>query len=731
MVSLFGAGSNPYQQPTGWGTFTEGASGQKEAFAAVEKGVLRHMGVSARSVRDFQIQNRSQTATFTHPSTKAIVEVDLPAIQDPSIQAALKKYYDVFPGARKNMSYAIVAPNCKGDLGGKKALVRTTTALQNLRADLDFETHIPAVLASKSSPKERLRYSRRFIFAQAFLNKWNEGIAEKFKEKQTQLKDPALPDAQANQLRKELGELRRLNEKLKEIDLYALSKALEHIPEERVNPVTLDALVEDIEKAVLEDVKPKKFFGLSKANHSEADKLYARQVAGMAVRGRKEFFAYCKRVFGYRVQESVTDNFMREALVFASMDPATEYTAEGFKNSVLLRGMSPELRQEMQDMLEGVGRKVSLACRDEMPWSDYIDQTVPSSATKEEAEKAQFDKMQKTVDTHRKGVQGKMAGALPKAVVPAPGVSSAVRTGLGMAAAGAVATAAAHYAGVPIPASVRSVFTDHPGWVAAAVPFLDTLRHRVHNFVRPVVRDPVSGTPRRKWSFKRMVLGGVGLGLAYYAGQAALAAAAPFVAAMEPATMSAAAPHMLMSAPLPMSGLEPPQVPGMLAQAGIFATLGLQAAGRAVDFVWSSSHVPTGLGARTIPLLGWTWQGNIPTMAALDIGSRVSSRVPLVRNVAEFALRPLRYAANIGMAAPVVQSVGQGISDRIGLPAMLNAFREGASTDGCPSYVSNPFEQMATPERLACKAVMAWGRFQYWWQYEAPSFFSSQNKTFV
>ena len=61
-------------------------------------------------------------------------------------------------------------------------------------------------------------------------------------------------------------------------------------------------------------------------------------------------------------------------------------------------------------------------------------------------------------------------------------MGSAVRTGLGVAAAGGLIARAASYAGVPILASMASVmpyFSNHPARVIAGVTIADSLRHRV------------------------------------------------------------------------------------------------------------------------------------------------------------------------------------------------------------------------------------------------------------
>jgi|GEM_PF-3562954 len=716
-----------YQRPDGFGGIATPEGGEKAAFQAVKKAALARCGVSPRGVNDFNICITSRTGYFTNPGTGNTEEVDLLA---PGCKDAFDGYTRIVPGARNLMNYWSVSSGCKGDQGGNSSLRKSTSSLIDLPRDIDFDSKIPKLLARHSSSDERHKVARSFVFVEAYLSKFREKVDGLIESKQKELKDSSLPDSQANRLQKELKELRALKGKLESVDLFAISTVLEHLPAGHANTQVLASKEEEVRKAVLDRIKPnlkQRIFG-KKPTQLELE--YANDVAGMLYQGRKSYYDYAEKMFGGRPkQEHVSDIFLREARVFGSMNPYEEYGAEGFIDSVLLQDMSDDLKAEMQGVLGGLGRVTSHACK-EMNMHDYIEQTVPTGKSDEEKVKVQVDQMRATLSDHRTEVQAKMGldpSTLPMPVVPSPGVGSALRTGLGVAAAGGLIATAASYAGVSIPAgmtSVMSYFSNSPGRVIAGVTIADSLRHRVHDFVRPRQRVPWM---QRKLSYKRLALAGGVAVLAAYVVPMAYAAATPFLAAMEPPTTSPIQPHMLMAAPQAMSGLEPPIVPGLLAQAGIFGTLVLQAAGRAVDFVWNSSHIPTGLGTRRIPLLGWNWQGSIPTAVALQLGNAVTSRIPVVRSVAEVALRPLRYVATSSALAPAAayaQQVGQGVSERIGLPAMLNAFKDGFSTDGCPAYSSNLFEQMSVPERLACKAVLAWGRFQNWWELSGPSLFS-------
>jgi len=694
--------------------------GEERAFQAVKTAALAHCK-APRGVSDFNIDYMSQTGFFTDPKTGNTEEIDL--LATPELEAAFNKYIKIVPGARDLLCYQTVLGNCKGDQSGRASLRKTSTALGSLPSKLDFDAGIPHILAGLPSAKERLDMARRFIFVENYLDKAKEKVGELIDHKKKELEDnPTIPDKQASTLRKELKELNAFQKQLESVDMYALAKILSHMPAGKPNRQVLGQLANKIRDAVLNDIKSKKLIFKS----PDANEIsYAQDVAGMLYQGRKSYYGYAEKVFGGRPKkEHVSDIVLRGALSFAAMDPNEEYTAEEFKNSALLQGMSDDLKAEMQGVLGGLGRVTSHACK-EMNTHDYIEQTVFTGTSDEEKVKVQVDKMRAKLSDHRTEVQAKMGldpATLPMPVVPSPGAGSA----LGVAATGGLALAAASYAGVPIPAgmtSVMSYFSNSPARVIAGVTLIDSLRHRVDDFVRP----RRSGAMQRKLSYKRLALAGGVAVLAVYVGQMAYLAATPFLGAMAASTTSPIQPHMLMAAPQAMSGLEPPIVPGLLAQVGIFGTLGLQAAGRAVDFVWNSSLIPTGLGTRTIPLLGWNWQGSIPTAVALQLGNAVTSRIPVVRSVAEVALRPLRYVATSSALAPAAayaQQVGQGVSERIGLPAMLNAFKDGFSTDGCPAYSSNLFEQMSTPERLACKAVLAWWRFQNWWELSGPSLFS-------
>jgi len=689
--------SSNYQRPDGFGGIATPEGGEKAAFQAVKKAALARCGVSPHGVNDFNISIASRTGYFTNPATGNTEEVDLLA---PDCKDAFDRYTRIVPGARNLMNYWSVSSGCKGDQGGNSSLRKSTSSLSALPRDIDFDAKIPEVLARHSSAAERHKVARSFVFVEAYLSKFRGKVDELIESKQKELKGSSLPDIQANRLQKELKDLRKLKRELDSVDLFAISTVLKHLPAGHANTQVLANKEEEVRKAVLDRIKPnlkQRIFG-KKPTQLELE--YANDVAGMLYQGRKSYYEYAEKMFGGRPkQEHVSDIFLREARIFGVMNPDEEYGAEGFRDSVLLQDMSDDLKAEMQDVLGGLGRVTSNACK-EMQLHDYIDQTVPTGTSNEENAKAQVDKMQASLSKHRKKVQKKMGldpATLPKPVAPSPGVGSAVRTGLGVAAVGGLATAVASYAGMPIPAgmtNVMSYFNNSLGRVIAGVTLIDSLRHRVHDFVRPKRRVPGTGAVQRKLSYKRLALAG---GAAVLAAMA-YAAGAPFLEAMAaPTTSQNPIPLSLldMAAPQPMSGLEPPMIPGLLAQAGIFGTLWLQAAGRAVDFVWNSTHVPTGLGSWRIPLLGWRWQGSIPTVAALQLGDAVTSRIPVVRSVASLALRPLSYVATSSALAPAAayaQQAGQGISDRIGLPAMLNAFKDGFSTDGCPAYSSNLFE---------------------------------------
>nr|NGX48363.1 hypothetical protein [Chlamydiota bacterium] len=334
--------TSTYQRPTGWGTNSKGVEGEEEAFTKVKRLVLGHVGVSPNAVNDFQITFRSQIATYTDPSGDN-QEIDLKGLgnKDPNIKKVLNTYYDIVPGARKDMLYAHVFVGSKGNQTGKSTLQRKTDALQNLPKNFDYSKHIPSVLAKQSSAKDRREISRRFLFVENFLGKWKEKINERGNAKQEELNNSDLPDNQALRLRKELQELMTLQNQLESIDLYALSRALEHIPVGRLNQVTLDEIVEKLQKTVLADIKPKKWLGTKKDNHSQADIEYAKDVAGMLYRERKSYFDYCNKAFDEMKREGPADIFLREAIRFAASQG--EYTAEGFKESILLNDMSDDL----------------------------------------------------------------------------------------------------------------------------------------------------------------------------------------------------------------------------------------------------------------------------------------------------------------------------------------------------------------------------------------------------
>ena len=691
MNSLFNWSSgNEYRRPTAWGTIAEPVKGEEAAFREVKRLVLSHVKVSPNSVNDFQISPRSQIATYTDPSGRS-EEIDLPGIEDPRIQEALAAFYEITPGAKIQMRCAQVIAGSKGNQSGYKTLRRTTSALNNLPTDFDYSKHIPSVLAKESSVKNRREISRRFLFVENFLGKWKEKINERGKAKQKELNNPALPDRQALKLRKELQELNKIQSQLENIDMYALSRALEQIPVGRLNRVTLDEIAEKLQQAVLEDIKPKKWLGAKRAEHSEADIEYAKDVAGMLYCERKSYFDYCNKVFDDTKREGPADIFLREAIRFAASQG--EYTAEGFKESILLNDMSDDLKKEVQDDLNATGVLASHAIED-IDLKEYETADIPEDATNEEKAKLQREniaKMQKALKAHKEKINKDLKLAnIPPTPEQDPGVRSMVKH--------VVVPAAAATAGAMVAAGTLTGIIDpqiawqlgqyvlnNPVPVIASAALLYALRHRVAPFV-PEVRSIVSNVVLPAAAAGAIVAAGA------YAGIIDPQMPLQLVNYIQnhPARMIASA-SILDSLRHQVVSFVSPQVRDpetghvrrrfnyrrMAIGTAVLATLSaiamynetsrviLQSIAQAVDFVWNNTYLPFQVNTQWIPGLSYLWQGNIPVLMALRAVS-IINRIPVVGPVVGSVIKPMQralsYVATTSGLVPLAQGVaGKGL----------------------------------------------------------------------
>ena len=702
-MPIGGVNKQPYQRLVPHlGTYTKGVEGEAEAFYEAEKLLLEHVGMNPLNVEDLHIYFRSQTATYTNPTTGQREEIDLRSISDERVIAALNKYYDIHPRAREDMKYARVYSHCKGNQSGSDTLQRTTEALQKLPQGI---SNVPRALAIQSSKEARVLVSKRMHFVEYFLGKWKEKIEERKATKQEELKVPTLSDTAAGKLRKELEELYILSDNLEKIDLYALSQALGFYPLGHVNQVTLEQIAKHLEEAVLSDIKPTKWRGLRSADHSPADIEYAKDVAGMLYRDRASYFKYCQKAFGRAKKENVSDIVLREAIQFAGMDG--EYSAEGFKESVLLQGMSDGLRKELEDDLSEIGRLASHAMPEVDP-SQFDEADFPENASDQDKAQLQMKKMDEAHKAYGEGINKDLkVEDLPpipeeKAEEPGPVESRPVKPGLrslakkaivhlvaGVATGGVLAAGALGWTS-PVVEVARS-FSQNPARTIASLALIDSLRGRVVDFVYPEVRDEETSIVSRKPNYRH---------IAYLSGAALMIA------------LSGTLMYRAVN-----DGVEDDSI---IEQAGEYSWLAVMFAAQTVDYVWQHglkvtaalSVVPLAanlagmvklrslakwggiavLGSMAISkvysggfldlpgsLSGWAmgmaagavnhvWQykSSVLPIMAIYSGQMVSNRFPAIGHVTKPASRALGYVANARAFSSVVQgqvmpAIGWGI----------------------------------------------------------------------
>jgi hypothetical protein len=347
-------------------------------------------------IKDLQIHSATWCATYTNPTTHAREVVDLWAIeestdeQEAELKSALIQLRNNWPACANQDHKAYVAHSQRSESGLRPLVKNSKDApLKNLSHDVKhaIENLLPDALAriNTNDPKRtaliRDVFTRRLLFVEQFCTKWTQKYEAAIQEKTQELNTPNLDPQVARKLQGELGELKRLQEELKNLDIYAVCKVLLAYPAGGNPPYSeivrvVEGLQEKVSKELLEHVEAdwkQKASRLEKLKDhspfaakrtlSAGQAAYAREVALGAILNREDYHQYCTDKKIPMRKEGLTDLFIREAIKFAETlpndqgkyEPETEYMAEGIQKSVFLRDVSEGLKAKLQSDLKDLG----------------------------------------------------------------------------------------------------------------------------------------------------------------------------------------------------------------------------------------------------------------------------------------------------------------------------------------------------------------------------------------
>jgi tetratricopeptide (TPR) repeat protein len=347
-------------------------------------------------IKDFQTHSSTWCITYTNPTKKIREVIDLWAIeegaevQESALREALIHLRKSWPACTSQDPKAYVAHSQRNE-SGLQPLVKNMydKSLQRLSHDFKhaIDNLLPIALAkipyneSEQTALIRDTITRRFLFVEFFYTQWAAKLDAAIQTKTQELEFPGHGPQVGRKLQNEKQKLMEFQEKLKRLDIYALSKVLMVYPvggvrsyAESVRMVT--TLQNEVEREILGHVEAEwkqnasvfdRFKDISSLGQkralSEGQINYAREVALCAILDRESYKSYCASEKLKMKREGITDLFVREAIKFAEMlpdekgkyGPGTEYMAEGIQKSVFLKDFGDELKTEMQKQLRDLG----------------------------------------------------------------------------------------------------------------------------------------------------------------------------------------------------------------------------------------------------------------------------------------------------------------------------------------------------------------------------------------
>lgn len=363
-------------------------------------------------VTHFRIDVTNEEARFTCPDGREQI-IDLHSLKDPRLIEKVQEYFDVSHQYFKTPLFQPGVRTKKGLASStQKPLDRShSKALTGLSTDFTHAatTLLPRSLAqlqgippgAEAAATQRKEVVRRHAFAQFFLLKFKDKIQEKIHTKSAELTASEARGLATREisikLRAELTYLETLQQRLDEVDVYALTMALSAYPSGLPLGMSgpgfrpFDQMQQQAEawlrKTVEADIlaKEKEDEGTwtrikqginpwaAKTELSSQGKEYATDVVGMTHLSRGAYTQYCRaqapispKKQMIQKKEGVSDIFLREAIKFGKTTHADRsgdkaYKGVGLKESALVDGCPDTLKAEMDTMIEEVAKMASYA----------------------------------------------------------------------------------------------------------------------------------------------------------------------------------------------------------------------------------------------------------------------------------------------------------------------------------------------------------------------------------
>lgn len=330
---------------------------------AVNEGRISEDQIS--QVKGFRVNFTKQLITFEIPGIKERVVYGFEDLND-----GIKPLNYLISKANREKYYHAPTPMLgtikgKGNPHGLDPLQRKTAAANKLTKSFDEArtTLLPQMLAKlPDDPAYRQKIVKRLEHAE-FLNYRMLAKVESTIEQKNQVlgqlragpQDRAGP--QIARLNAEIEELTGLRQKFERLDVYALTMALIHLPVGKYNSDQLNqatgALLQNVEEDLLANTPGaglKARLLRKEKTLDEADRAYAKSVAGLLHKTRGEYNSYCRKQNLRGEKEGLEDVILREAVRFADGGKHS-FSEKKFEGSGVLEAM-PRAKKEVIGMFD-------------------------------------------------------------------------------------------------------------------------------------------------------------------------------------------------------------------------------------------------------------------------------------------------------------------------------------------------------------------------------------------
>lgn len=329
----------------------------------------KHMDV----IDDFEFPIDTFSATYTNPKTGGISRIAMREVEE--AREVLEPYLEESEECQKRSCVSFIA-HSKGNQLKSATLIplqkKEDTVLEKLSLTFQdvFDKVLPQALSnlpSEVDPNDKNVIARRLLFVEHFHAKMTESINAKIETRKQALKSPAIDGVMKRDIQSEINHLTKLQEQLKNLDIYALSKALTAYP---IEPQNMNEVASKLQDEVAKEIlagqtgwkdKLKEYNPLGKGKQlTEDQREYAIDVSRLLFTDLGEYVAFCqdpKHKLKIK-NESIEDIFMREALKFSMHQagvPGEEFKAEDFQKGILLNEMSDALKAEMKEEFCNLG----------------------------------------------------------------------------------------------------------------------------------------------------------------------------------------------------------------------------------------------------------------------------------------------------------------------------------------------------------------------------------------